>query len=223
MEETKKITRTDFFKAIGYAPHEGQQAVHESDARYRIVTCGRRGGKSKMLAAEAALFLVAGGRVLIVSAYKTILERLKLRIVECLDEARSLIGNTANLRYLVERGAALDTGFPDTSLSGSKGYDLVVSKELWRISANPVGVIIALLTEREGCWLEAGTPPINPPAWYRRIIAKADASEKKWARFAWASKANPSLPDDFMEEMAVALEPEVAKAELSGEIVTTDV
>ena len=221
MEETKKITRTDFFKAIGYEPHEGQKAVHESGARYRIVTCGRRGGKSEMLAAEAAFRLLAGQRILVLSAYKAVRERLIERVAECLDKAGSLMERRVSVRYLIERGAALDAGFPDASLSGSKGYDLVISKEISQIKDNPAPVIVALVAEREGIWLEAGTARIDPPKWYREIVEKAITSRGKWAYFSWASDLNPSLPEEFTKDMREAMLGDIARAELSGEIVTT--
>lgn len=47
------------FKAINYDPHPGQKQFHESRARFRCATCGRRYGKSTMAArdAEPELFL----------------------------------------------------------------------------------------------------------------------------------------------------------------------
>lgn len=40
------------FKAIGYEPHRGQQEFHESPARFRVASCGRRYGKSTMAARD---------------------------------------------------------------------------------------------------------------------------------------------------------------------------
>lgn len=46
------LRKPDFFKSIGYEPHQGQISVHRSDARRRVLACGVRWGKSMCAAAE---------------------------------------------------------------------------------------------------------------------------------------------------------------------------
>lgn len=47
MSTPTAINKQALFKELGYTPHsELQQAVHNSDARFRIACCGRRWGKS---------------------------------------------------------------------------------------------------------------------------------------------------------------------------------
>lgn len=50
-------TATTFWRAINYAPHEKQLEFHASDARFKVASCGRRFGKSRMAAAECEPFL----------------------------------------------------------------------------------------------------------------------------------------------------------------------
>lgn len=60
LEQKKlRLLRSGFFKQINYTPHPEQQLYHNSLARFRIPTCGRRFGKSLMAARdlEAKLFL----------------------------------------------------------------------------------------------------------------------------------------------------------------------
>ena len=41
------------FEKLDYKPHsEGQQAIHDSDSRFRILSCGRRYGKTTFGAME---------------------------------------------------------------------------------------------------------------------------------------------------------------------------
>lgn len=42
------IKPSEVFKSAGYRPHAGQQEYHASAARFRVASCGRRFGKSKM-------------------------------------------------------------------------------------------------------------------------------------------------------------------------------
>src|SRR6185295_8969297 len=41
------------FEDLGYVPHEGQRAIHESPAPRRVVACGVRWGKSLCAGMEA--------------------------------------------------------------------------------------------------------------------------------------------------------------------------
>lgn len=50
MSRTARVT-------VDWTPHSGQQPILESDARFRIVACGRRWGKTEMSAHEAVRYL----------------------------------------------------------------------------------------------------------------------------------------------------------------------
>ncbi len=42
------LVKDRLWKHINYEPHSGQQVIHESMARHRVASCGRRFGKSKL-------------------------------------------------------------------------------------------------------------------------------------------------------------------------------
>lgn len=48
-----RVNKSAFFKKIGYTPHAGQILFHNSMARFRLANCGRRFGKSAMVARDA--------------------------------------------------------------------------------------------------------------------------------------------------------------------------
>jgi hypothetical protein len=48
MAQKIEIDKAAFFRKIGYVPHPQQVLYHESEARFRVATCGRRFGKSTM-------------------------------------------------------------------------------------------------------------------------------------------------------------------------------
>jgi hypothetical protein len=53
MKYRKQLSKAAFFKSLGYQPHPGQQEIHESKARFRVVACGVRWGKTRAAAMEA--------------------------------------------------------------------------------------------------------------------------------------------------------------------------
>lgn len=50
--QTQQILKNAYFATINYKPHEKQLLYHQSNARFRFANCGRRFGKSKMVASD---------------------------------------------------------------------------------------------------------------------------------------------------------------------------
>ena len=53
-----QMIKQAYFEKIGYAPHPGQALFHQSDARFRFANCGRRFGKSLMVARDLEPYLL---------------------------------------------------------------------------------------------------------------------------------------------------------------------
>jgi hypothetical protein len=47
------LTKDGYYRATGYEPHEGQAEIHYTAARFKVVPCGRRWGKTVFGAKEA--------------------------------------------------------------------------------------------------------------------------------------------------------------------------
>ncbi len=56
--DIKNIRKYDWFELSNYEPHPGQRLIHDSNARFRLVSAGRRWGKSLSAAREAECFLL---------------------------------------------------------------------------------------------------------------------------------------------------------------------
>jgi LAGLIDADG DNA endonuclease family protein len=56
---TSVISKDKFFQEIGYVPHPKQKLYHDSEARFRIASCGRRFGKMEWV--ENLIPLASGG------------------------------------------------------------------------------------------------------------------------------------------------------------------
>ena len=53
------VNKNKYFESLKYKPHSGQQKYHDSDARFRVAACGRRFGKTLMVARDRQPQLVA--------------------------------------------------------------------------------------------------------------------------------------------------------------------
>lgn len=59
---TRSFDKAAFFRDLQYAPHDGQAKVHASRARYRVVACGVRWGKTVCAAMEGLAAAMAPGK-----------------------------------------------------------------------------------------------------------------------------------------------------------------
>jgi hypothetical protein len=48
----KKFTKFNYYDIIGYTPHNGQLEAHKAEARFKVLCCGRRFGKTTFGAKE---------------------------------------------------------------------------------------------------------------------------------------------------------------------------
>jgi hypothetical protein len=53
-----RLDRDALFEDLSYTPHPGQLLVHRSRARFRVLACGTRWGKSTCAAMEAVAALL---------------------------------------------------------------------------------------------------------------------------------------------------------------------
>lgn len=54
------VLKEPMWRAFTYVPHQGQQLIHQSQARHKVAACGRRFGKSHLGGRELALEAIAG-------------------------------------------------------------------------------------------------------------------------------------------------------------------
>src|SRR6266480_1325239 len=62
VEKLFKIDKWKYFDLIDYKPHDKQKLFHKSEARFRIPVCGRRFGKTAMVARELQPLLMTPNR-----------------------------------------------------------------------------------------------------------------------------------------------------------------
>lgn len=192
---------------VGYSPHEPQKCIHESTARFRVVCCGRRFGKTTLAAFEALCVALMGGWVMIVAPTYA-LAYLVFREVHGLAH-RGDMGQM--VAYSRESQGRQEIGFRTggrvfvrssdnpTSLVG-EGLDLVIFEEtasepdpeVWPQFLRPA------LLDRGGGALFISTP--RGDDWFKDLWDRGDARDRGYASWRYPSEANPHLDQSLIEE-----------------------
>ena len=184
---------------INAKPHSGQLEVHNSDARFKVLSAGRRWGKTRLGVNECLDAAAQGGRAWWVSpSYKT--SEVGWRPLRQI--ARKLPG--AEIR-LVDRMVTLPGGGfvavrsadnPD-SLRG-EGLDYVVmdecafmQKEAWTEAIRPA------LSDRQGKALFISTP--KGRNWFWEVYQRGVNGEEGWQAWTFPTANNPFIAESEIE------------------------
>jgi len=184
---------------INAKPHAGQKEVHNSDARFKVLSAGRRWGKTRLGVNECIDAASKGGRAWWVSpSYKT--SEVGWRPLRHL--ARRIPGAEVKL---VDRSVALPGGGfvavrsadnPD-SLRG-EGLDFVVmdecafmQKEAWTEAIRPA------LSDRQGKALFISTP--KGRNWFWEIYQRGLQGDEGWQSWQFPTAANPFIQASEIE------------------------
>jgi len=184
---------------INAKPHAGQLEVHNSDARFKVLSAGRRWGKTRLGVNECLDAASKGGRAWWVSpSYKT--SEVGWRPLRQL--ARRIPGAEVKL---VDRSVALPGGGfvavrsadnPD-SLRG-EGLDFVVmdecafmQREAWTEAIRPA------LSDRLGRALFISTP--KGRNWFWEIYQRGVQGEEGWQAWTFPTAANPFIQASEIE------------------------
>lgn len=171
------------WELLQFQPHPGQKEILLSDARFRVVCCGRRWGKSLMAAVEALSVALAGGKVWVVgpdaqSAAIIFDECWRLsRIVERYVVRRKVNPPVIKLRtdgYVMARSAE------NTNQLVGRGLDLIIIDECAKIRDANVWweYLRPCLTDRRGAALFISTP-----------------KGRNWFFDLWQRGKHPDYPD----------------------------
>lgn len=228
-----RLDKAALFEALGYAPHAGQLEIHRSNARYRVVSCGVRFGKSTLAIYECIAELMAPraesigwvvaptydlserifGRVLSV-----VNKRLKHRIKLISERDRRVVIVNAGGGKSELRAKSADNS---DSLLG-EGLDYVVVDEAARLDAAIWHEHLSQrLLDRRGRALLISTP--NGWDWFAHLHRRGqkgrDAEVKSWSGASWR---NPALDRALIEAERARLSADAFAALYGGEFVGED-
>jgi hypothetical protein len=193
------------------ALHPGQREVRDSPARFKVLACGRRWGKTRLGAFLSVAYALQGKRVWwIAPIYSTssIGWRIIRRIAQQIPGCKVSLGE----RLIVFPGGGwvqVKSGHNPEDLRG-EGLDLVIldecsfmAEDVWTEALRPA------LSDRKGHGLFISTP--TGRNWFYKLWLRGqDPAHPNWASWQLPSIGNTMIPD-FAEEV------EEARADLPDE------
>lgn len=186
------------------ALHAAQREIYDNRARFTVLACGRRFGKTALLIRIASEALLRGEKV----AYFTPTYRMGGEVWREIKAALAPVVraiDNSERRLELHTGGILECWSTSTNTKESvrgRFYDLVVLDEaayiadatLWGRTIRP------LLTDREGRAVFASTP--NGRNWFWSLYNLGlDPIEIQWASFRFPSVANPLLNPAEIEDI----------------------
>jgi len=190
---------TDEFPIWRVKPHDGQKEVHRSSARFKVLSAGRRWGKTRLGVNECVSVANDGGRAWWVSpSYKTSevgwrpLRQMCRRIPGVEIKLGDRVVNFPNGGFVAVRSA----DNPD-SLRG-EGLDFVVmdecafmQKEAWTEAIRPA------LSDRLGKALFISTP--KGRNWFWEVYQRGIRGEEGWQSWTFPTVSNPYIDASEIE------------------------
>jgi len=184
---------------INAKPHPGQLEVHNSDARFKVLSAGRRWGKTRLGVNECLDAAAQGGRAWWVSpSYKTSevgwrpLRQIARKIPGAEIRLVDRVVNFPGGGFVAVRSA----DNPD-SLRG-EGLDFVVmdecafmQKEAWTEAIRPA------LSDRQGKVLFISTP--KGRNWLWEIYQRGVSGEEGWQSWTFPTATNPFIAKEEIE------------------------
>ncbi|MCC6445406.1 MAG: hypothetical protein IT210_18340 [Armatimonadetes bacterium] len=189
--------KQQFFERLGYHPHPGQALFHDSPARFRILACGRRWGKSQAAAAEALYAAqTPGQRIWVVAptyqltkriwreVYGNVLRRLK-------DQAAAISRSELCIEW--KNGSLLHCRSADNPLLlVGEGIHLLILEEAARVAE--IAYIESLrptLTDTLGRLVALSTP--RGRNWFHRLFLKGRSGDPDWISWQSPTADNPHI------------------------------
>lgn len=179
-------------------PHPGQWAILNSAARFRVVACGRRFGKTELGKVAALLVAADGGRVWWVAPTQKMALELWQSLLELLETHAQQVDRTNRILRLPGGGELrVQSAHVPDHLRGT-GLDLVVVDEAAFCSEQAWQALRPALSDRQGQALFLSTP--QGRNWFWRLYQRGlDPLQPDWACWQMPTQANPLIPAGELE------------------------
>ena len=219
------INKREFFKSVGYEPHEAQWLVHDSTARFRVICAGRRWGKSLLASRECmARLVMPNKRVWIVAptydltkkVFREVFWGFHRYIPHWIRKS-----SEADLKIELVNGSIVECKSADNpvSLIGEGVHFLIIDEAaripeiVWSEALRPT------LTDTEGDVLLISTP--QGMNWFQQMFVRGqDAFEEAYESWQFPSGSNPFLKAEELMEAKRVLPERIFKQEFLAEFVS---
>lgn len=203
-----RVDKVKLFGDIKYIPHPKQKLLHESTARFRVLRCGRRWGKTKAAAYEAiSAMLIPQQRGWIVAPTYDLAKKMFREVYWAFmknPQLRQLVKRASNSINLME--IELINGSVCTGKSADNPVSLIgeglnwliideaarIKEEIWQESLRPT------LADKQGWALFISTPRgLN---WFNDLYIYGQEDKFGYMSWSFPSETNPYLPAEEIEE-----------------------
>lgn len=209
--------------------HAEQKRIGRELARYSILRCGRRWGKTRFLETKGARRALAGGAVgWFTPNYKLL--RPSYRYIATLLQDCTRTANRSDFLIELHTGGLIEFwSMEDEDAGRSRGYDLAIideaslqvrMKQRWEQSIAPT------LLERRGSAIMAGTPKgIDDENYFYLACTQADyrydaeTNPLGWKEFYAPTSSSPLIFPEDIEQFRRSFPPDVFRQEYLAEFV----
>ncbi|MAS34872.1 MAG: hypothetical protein CL610_12750 [Anaerolineaceae bacterium] len=201
-------------------PHTGQEIILRTEARFKVVACGRRFGKTEVGKLLVVTRFLTGGRCWwLVPTYQTAGQVWRDVKAAC-SHLGGLRVNEAERRMDLANGGmlAIRSTFYADNLRGA-GLDLAVLDEAAFMAPTVwPEVVRPMLLEREGSALFLSSP--NGRNWFWEVYQQGlDTANRQWRSFRFSSYDNPLIAQSELEDIHQMTPERVWRAEYLAEFV----
>lgn len=184
-----------------YKPHDGQLKIHRSKARFRVVACGRRYGKTLLSCNEIAKFALEHKSAVCAWVAPTYRQsKIAYRLVR--NALRGVISykSDSELRVDLRSGSSI-TFFSSDNYDALRGYGFhaIIMDECADIDERAwTEVLRPTLSDTNGWALMIGTPK-GRNFFFRLFVRGRDPEYSDWESFTAPTSDNPFIPEAEIE------------------------
>ncbi|MDL1900925.1 hypothetical protein FBR02_09170 [Anaerolineae bacterium CFX9] len=203
-----------------FKPHRNQKRILKSKARFRVVACGRRFGKTEVGKWAIVDRAKAGGECWWLSPTYRMAGSVWRDLVRAFRTRTDVEINKQDLSIVLEDGGSImlrSTHDPDR-LRGA-GLDFAVLDEAAFMPPNAWNEVIRpMLLDRQGGALFLSTP--YGRNWFWQVYQRGlDPEQREWESFHFSSYDNPLLRRDEIDALRAVTPDHIFRAEYLAEFV----
>src|SRR6266705_649730 len=203
-----------------YAPHKSQMTLHSSEARFRVLACGRRFGKTLACCNEMAKYALENNESMsmwVAPTYRQAMIAFRM-MIKALKGVFASDPNKSEMRLELINGSVIQFSSAERydNLRGS-GIGFLVMDECAQIMEQAwTEALRPTLADTGGRVIFIGTP--RGRNWFWRIFQRGlDPAEEDWESFTFPTSANPYIPAKEIEEAKRTTPEDVFKQEYDAE------
>ena len=182
---------------LNYRPHPKQEEFHKSDARWRVLNCGRRWGKTECAIAEGARlsFKKPKQRGWIVAPTFPLSREDDRVLKEIIPDKLIRTELKSERKFILVNGSEIELKSADneSALRGA-GLDWCILDEASRIKEDSWNALRPALSDKQGKGIFISTP--KGKNWFYRIYLKGKDEIEKYQSWHFPSNTNPYFPQE---------------------------